>query len=45
MQRISYKLEVCASKEKNAITRLNLIGYWSKGSTIGWYFGIGQGSW
>ena len=23
----------------------SLIGYWSKGSTVGWYFGIGQRVW
>ena len=26
-------------KGKKATTRLSPIGYWSKGSTIGWYFG------
>ena len=25
-------------------TRASLIGDWNKGSTLGWYFGIGQGS-
>ena len=32
------------NKEKKATTRSSPIGYWSKGSIIGWYFGIGQGS-
>ena len=45
MQRVSHKLKVCASKEKNATTRLSPIRYWSKGSIVGWYYGIGQGSW
>jgi len=29
---------------KKSTMRSSPIGYWSKGSTIGWYFGIGQGS-
>ena len=32
-------------KGKKATTRSSPIVYWSKGSTIIWYFGIGQGSW
>ena len=32
------------NKGKKAVTRLSPIGYWSKGSTIGLYFWIGQGS-
>ena len=44
VQRISHKLEVCASKGKKTTTRSSPIGYWSEGSTVGWYFGIGQGS-
>ena len=31
-------------KRKKATTRLSLIGYQSEGSTVGWYFGIGQDS-
>ena len=31
-------------KRKKGITRSSPIGYWSKGSTIGWYFGIDHGS-
>ena len=31
-------------KGKKAITRASPIGYWSKGSTVSWYFEIGQGS-
>ena len=42
---VSHKLEVCALKGKKATARLSPIGYCSKGSTVGWYFGIGQGSW
>ena len=41
VQRVRHKLEVCASKGKKATTRSNPIGYWRKGSTVGWYFGIG----
>ena len=44
MQRVIQKLEVCTLKGKKAITRLSSIGYWSKSSTVGWYFGIAQGS-
>ena len=29
---------------KKSTTRSSPIGYWSEGSTVGWYFGIGQGS-
>ena len=29
-------------KGKKAITRASPIGYWSKGSTVSWYFEIGQ---
>ena len=32
-------------KGKNATTRSSPIAYWSKGSTVNWYFGIGQGIW
>ena len=32
-------------RKKKATTRSNPIRYWSKSSTISWYFGIGQGSW
>ena len=32
-------------KGKKATTRSSPIAYWSKGSTVSWYFGIGQGSW
>ena len=31
-------------KAKKSTTRSSPIGYWSEKSTIGWYFGIGQGS-
>ena len=41
MQRVSHKLEVYASKGKKATIRTSPIGYWSEGSTISWYFGIG----
>ena len=30
-------------KGKKTTRRSSLIGYWSEGSTVGWYFGIGQG--
>ena len=29
---------------KKSFTRLSPIGDWSEGSTVGWYFGIVQGS-
>ena len=29
---------------KKATTRSSTIEYWSEGSTVGWYFGIGQGT-
>ena len=45
VQSVSHKLEVCALKGKKATTRSSPIGYWRKCSTVGWYFGIGQGSW
>ena len=45
VQMVSHKLEVCASKGKKTTTRSSPIGYWSESSTVGWYFGIGQGSW
>ena len=45
VQRVSHKLEVCASKGKKATTRWSPIRYWSKGWIVGWYFGIGLGSW
>ena len=35
VQRVSHKLEVCASNGKKAITRSSQTGYWSKGSTVG----------
>ena len=44
VQRVSHKLEVCTSKEKKSTTRSSPTGHWSKGSTVDWYFGIGQGS-
>ena len=28
---------------KKSTTRSSPIGYWSEGSIVGWYFGIGQG--
>ena len=31
-------------KGKKATTRSSPIGYWSEGSTVGWYFEIGQSS-
>ena len=31
-------------QRKEGSTRLSLIVYWSEGSIVGWYFGIGQGS-
>ena len=41
---VSHRLEICTTNEKKATTRLSPIGYWSKSSSVGWYFGIGQGS-
>ena len=32
-------------KGKDCRYNTNQIGYWGKGSTIGWYFGIGQRVW
>ena len=32
-------------KGNKTTTRSSLTGYWSKGSTVDRYFGIGQGSW
>ena len=32
-------------KGKKATIRSSSIGYWSEGSTVGWYFGISQGNW
>ena len=31
-------------EQKDCCYKTSPIGYWSKGSTVGWYFGIGQGS-
>ena len=45
VQRVSHKLEVCASKGKKATIRSSPIRYWSKGSNVGWYFRIVKGSW
>ena len=32
------------NKGKKTTTRLSPIGYWSKSSSVSWYFGIGQDS-
>ena len=45
VQRISQKLEVCASKERRLLQNQVQLGIGDKALTIGWYFGIGQGSW
>ena len=44
MQRVGHKLEVCASREIRLLQDLSPIEYWNGGSTVDWYFGIGQGS-
>ena len=37
----SHIADLCI-KGKKTTTRSSPIGYWSEGSTVGWYFGIGQ---
>ena len=44
VQRSQSQIGDLCIKGKNATTKSSLIGYWSKCSTVGWYFGIGQGS-
>ena len=43
-KRVSYRLEIYASRERRLLQDQVQFGYWSKGSIVGWYFGIGQGS-
>ena len=38
------QIEDLCTKRKKATTRSSPIGYWSEGSIVGWYFGIGQSS-
>ena len=44
MQRSKSQIGDLCIKGKKATTRSSSIGYWSKSSTVGWYFEIGQGS-
>ena len=44
MQRSQSQIENLYNKRKKVATRSSPIGYWSKSSTIGWYFGISQDS-
>ena len=44
MQKSQSQIGDLCIKGKKATTRSSVIGYWSEGSTIGWYFGIGQSS-
>ena len=43
VQRVSHKFKICVSRERRLLQD-QVQGYWSEGSTVGWYFGIGQGS-
>ena len=43
VQRSKSQIGDLCNKGKKSTTKSSKIGYWSKGSTVGWYFGISLG--